>query len=66
MPRYRRRPARNQGVVAGSADLNRFSAIEIADGFSLVEVAEHSADDVIGALRASALKGKRVTVRRER
>ena len=41
-------------------------AIEIADGFSLVEVPESAADHVIQALRASAIRGKKVTVRRER
>ncbi len=41
-------------------------AIEINDGFSLVEVPEAIADDVIDALRATKLRGRKVTVRRER
>ena len=62
------RPQDLVGAIANEAGISsrEIGAIEIADRFSLVEIAEHSADDVIGALRASALKGKRVTVRRER
>ena len=41
-------------------------AIEINDGFSLVEVPETVADDVIDALRATKIRGLKVTVRRER
>ena len=40
-------------------------AIEINDAFSLVEVPEALADDVIEALRATKIRGSRVTVRRE-
>ena len=62
------RPNDLVGAIANEAGISsrEIGAIEIADGFSLVEIAEESADDVIGALRASAIKGKRVTVRRER
>ena len=41
-------------------------AIEIADRFSLVEVPEASADEVIAVMRNASIKGKRTTVRRER
>ena len=41
-------------------------AIEIADRFSLVEVPEASADEVIAIMRNASIKGKRTTVRRER
>ena len=41
-------------------------AIEINDGFSLVDVPEAVADDVIDALRATKIRGLKVTVRRER
>ena len=41
-------------------------AIEISDRFSIVEVAEDVAQDVIRALRDTTLRGKKVTVRRER
>ena len=41
-------------------------AIEIADGFSLVEVPEELADEIIAALRATKIRGLRPTVRRDR
>ena len=41
-------------------------AIEIADNFSLVEVPESLADEIIGALKATMIRGKKVNVRRER
>ena len=41
-------------------------AIEIADRFSLVEVPETAADDVVAALRQVSIKGRKTTVRRER
>ena len=51
------RPASSRGSIG---------AIEIADGFSLVEVPEALADNVIEALRATKIRGSKVTVRRER
>jgi len=39
-------------------------AIEIADRFTLVEVPESAVDEVVTALRASTIKGKKATVRR--
>ncbi len=41
-------------------------AIDIADRFSLVEVPESVAEQVIDALRNTTIKGKRVQVRRDR
>ena len=41
-------------------------SIQIAERFSLVEVPEAIAEDVIRALRATGVRGKKVTVRRER
>ena len=52
----------NEAGVEGSS----IGAIEIGDRYSLVEVAEELADDVIAALRATKIKGKRVTVRRDK
>ena len=52
----------NEVGVEGSA----VGAIEIADRFSLVEVPEEIAEDIIGALRSTTIKGKRVPVRRDR
>jgi len=40
--------------------------IEIADKFSLVEVPESAADDVVAALRQAGIRGRTATVRRER
>ncbi|SNT57654.1 ATP-dependent RNA helicase DeaD [Streptosporangium subroseum] len=62
---------RPQDLVGAIANESRLSgrdigAIEIADRFSLVEVPESAADEVVAALRESSIKGKRVTVRRER
>ena len=41
-------------------------SIQIAERFSLVEVHETIAEDVIRGLRAAGIRGKKVTVRRER
>jgi ATP-dependent RNA helicase DeaD len=62
------RPQDLVGAIAGESRLSGrdIGAIEIADGFSLVEVPESAADEVIAALRASSIKGRRPTVRRER
>jgi ATP-dependent RNA helicase DeaD len=40
-------------------------AIEIEDRYALVEVSDHVAEDAIRALRATSLRGQRVTVRRD-
>ncbi|WP_216843548.1 DEAD/DEAH box helicase [Phytoactinopolyspora alkaliphila] len=62
------RPQDLVGAIAGESRLSgrEIGAIEIADRFSLVEVPEAAADDVIKALRQSTIKGKKATVRRER
>ncbi|MEV0607937.1 DEAD/DEAH box helicase [Polymorphospora rubra] len=62
------RPQDLVGAIAGESQLSGrdIGAIEIADRFSLVEVPESAARDVIAALRGTTVKGKRVTVRRER
>jgi ATP-dependent RNA helicase DeaD len=52
----------NESSVAG----REIGAIEIADRFSLVEVPEAAAEEVITALKASSIKGRRTNVRRER
>jgi ATP-dependent RNA helicase DeaD len=56
------------GAITGESRLSGrdIGAIEIADRFSLVEVPESAADDVVAALRRTSIKGKRTTVRRER
>ncbi len=62
------RPGDLVGAIANEMgiDSSAIGAIEIADRFSLVEVPEEIADDIIGALRGTTIKGKRVTARRER
>jgi ATP-dependent RNA helicase DeaD len=62
------RPQDLVGAIAGESRLSgrEIGAIEIADRFSLVEVPDDAANEVIAALRTSTIKGKRVTVRRER
>jgi ATP-dependent RNA helicase DeaD len=55
------------GVIARKSYLSGrdIGSIEIADRFSLVEVPETAADDVIAALRQVSIKGRKTTVRRE-
>jgi ATP-dependent RNA helicase DeaD len=62
------RPQDLVGVIARRSSLSGqdIGAIEIADRFSLVEVPETAADDVVAALRQVSIKGKKTTVRRER
>jgi ATP-dependent RNA helicase DeaD len=62
------RPQDLVGAIAGESRLSGrdIGAIEIADRFSLVEIPEAAAEEVIAALRASTIKGKKPTVRRER
>jgi ATP-dependent RNA helicase DeaD len=62
------RPQDLVGAIAGESRLTgrEVGAIEIADRFSLVEVPEPAADEVIAALRHTTIKGKKATVRRDR
>jgi ATP-dependent RNA helicase DeaD len=62
------RPQDLVGAIAGESQLSGrdVGAIEITDRFSLVEVPDAAADDVIAALRHTTIKGQKVTVRRER
>src|SRR5690606_39587657 len=61
------RPQDLVGAIAGEAGIRgtEIGAIEISDGFSIVEVPESVAGQVIAAMRGSRLKGKKVTVRRD-
>ena len=56
------------GAIAGesSVDGRSIGAIEVSDRFSIVEVPDENAQEVIAALRASTIKGKKATVRRDR
>ena len=62
------RPGDLVGAITGEAGLTSrdVGAIEIGDRFSLVEVPAGVADGVIDALRGSTIRGKKVTVRRDR
>ena len=55
------------GVIARKSQLSGqdIGAIEIADRFSLVEVPEAAADDVVAALQRVSIKGRKTTIRRE-
>jgi ATP-dependent RNA helicase DeaD len=62
------RPQDLVGAIANEAGVSGrdIGAIEISDRFSLVEVPERLADEVIAALGSTTIKGRRPTVRRER
>ena len=62
------RPADLVGAIVNEAgiDPRAIGAIQITDRFSLVEVPDEIADDIIGTLRATTIKGKEVPVRRDR
>ncbi|MGW4213212.1 DEAD/DEAH box helicase [Lentzea sp. NPDC004789] len=62
------RPQDIVGAITGETNLKGrdIGAIEIADRFSLVEVPGPAANDVITSLRDATIKGKRITIRRER
>jgi ATP-dependent RNA helicase DeaD len=62
------RPADLVGAIANESSLagRDIGAIEITQNFSLVEVPAVAAQDVIQALRGTTVKGRRVTVRRDR
>ena len=61
------RPADLVGAIANEAriEAKQIGAIEITDKFSLVELPEELVAPVIAALRATTIKGKRQTVRRD-
>ena len=55
------------GAITGESSLSgrQIGGIEITDRFSLVEVPAAAADEVITALRATMIKGRKATVRRD-
>ena len=55
------------GAITGEAGVTSadIGKIEMADRFALVEVPEALADTIISALRATTIRGKKPTVRRE-
>jgi ATP-dependent RNA helicase DeaD len=62
------RPKDLVGAIAGEAGVSgqAIGAIEVSDRFAIVEVPDEHAQQIIGALRASTIKGKKVAVRRDR
>jgi len=62
------RPADLVGAIVNEAgiDARRIGAIQITDRFSLVELPDEIADDIIDTLRATTIKGRKVPVRRDR
>jgi ATP-dependent RNA helicase DeaD len=55
------------GAITGEAGVSssEIGKIEMAERFALVEVPEALADDIIRALRATTIRGKKPTVRRD-
>ncbi|MEU1886852.1 DEAD/DEAH box helicase [Micromonospora sp. WMMD987] len=62
------RPQDLVGAITGETRVSGrdIGSIEIADRFSLVEVPQGVADEVIAGLRNSTIKGRKATVRRDR
>jgi ATP-dependent RNA helicase DeaD len=62
------RPADLVGAIANEAGISgsEIGSIEMANGFSLVEVPEPAADSIIEALTGAKIRGQRVSVRKER
>jgi len=62
------RPGDLVGAIANELQLDAsvVGAIQIQDKFSIVEVPDEIADEIIDALRNTTIKGKRVVVRRDR
>jgi ATP-dependent RNA helicase DeaD len=62
------RPQDLVGAIANETRLTGrdIGAIDIADRFSIVEVPEDAVQEVVGALKATRIKGRRVQVRRDR
>jgi ATP-dependent RNA helicase DeaD len=62
------RPGDLVGAITGEAGINsgELGAIQIADRFSLVEVPASRAEEIIAALRATTIRGRKVPVRRDR
>jgi ATP-dependent RNA helicase DeaD len=61
------RPGDLVGAITGETGLTGrdIGAIEIHQRFALVEVPESAADEVVQALRATMIKGRKATVRRD-
>jgi ATP-dependent RNA helicase DeaD len=62
------RPADLVGAITGEAGVTSKSlgAIEISDNFSLVEVSEEAAADIVRKMKGASLRGQKVTIRIDR
>jgi ATP-dependent RNA helicase DeaD len=62
------RPGDLVGAITGETGLTGrdVGSIEIHQRFALVEVPEGAVDDVVNALRATMIKGRKATIRRDR
>jgi ATP-dependent RNA helicase DeaD len=62
------RPADLVGAIANESRISSrdLGLIQIGDDFSLVEVPQEDADRVIAAMKRSSIRGKKVTIRRDR
>jgi ATP-dependent RNA helicase DeaD len=62
------RPKDLVGAIAGESGVSgqAIGSIEVSDRFSIVEVPDEHAQEIISALRASTIKGKKAAVRRDR
>ena len=62
------RPGDLVGAITGEAGINsrELGAIQIADRFSLIEVPASRAEEIIAALKATTIRGRKVPVRRDR
>ena len=62
------RPGDLVGAITGETGLTGkdVGSIEIHQRFALVEVPESAADEVVRALKATMIKGRKATVRRDR
>jgi ATP-dependent RNA helicase DeaD len=62
------RPQDLVGAITGEAGISgqQVGAIDIADRFSLVEVPEELASEVIASLKGRKIKGKKIRIREDR
>ena len=62
------RPADLVGAITGEIGVPArvLGAIEIAENFSLVDVPEELADEIIAGMKNASLRGQKVTIRRDR
>ncbi len=62
------RPGDLVGAIANEAgvSVSTIGAIQIADGFSTVEVPEETADHIIKVMRNTTIKGRKVRIRRDK